>query len=149
MNSQPQCCSFRDCGITVLRITIGAVFVAHGLQKLQHFSDTVNGFVGMGIPKAAAYYAIFAEPIGGVLLVLGLLTRVGAILLAAVMAGAFVKVHGKNGFFLQKGGYEYVLVLFAANVALLLAGSGPLAVDNLLFKRDHPETRGPAQPQPK
>jgi putative oxidoreductase len=131
-----QCCNLRDCGITVLRIAVGAVFVMHGSQKLHHFSDTVNGFTKMGLPTAVAYYAIFAESIGGVLLVLGLLTRVGAILIAGVMAGAFVKVHHQNGFFLQHGGYEYVLVLFAACVTLLLAGSGPLAVDKLLFRRD-------------
>jgi putative oxidoreductase len=59
---------------------------------------------------------------------------VAAVLLAINMLGAIYFVHGRNGFFLQAGGYEYALTLLVANVGIALSGAGMCALDNLIFK---------------
>jgi putative oxidoreductase len=67
-----------------------------------------------------------------VLLALGLLTPLGAALVASVMLVATITVHLKNGFFAGGGGYEYNLVLAAAAVSLAFSGPGLLSIDALL-----------------
>ena len=123
-------------GITLLRLLVGAVFVMHGYQKVfvAGPAGTVNMFGHMGFPPVAAYLAMGAELGCGALLVLGLLTRLAAIPILVTMVVAVVKVHLPNGFFLMPSapGYEYALTLGVAALALVLAGPGVLAVDNVL-----------------
>lgn len=132
---------YRDWGPTLLRLAVGAVFVAHGAQKLFVFGhDGVTGFLTqLGLPAPALAAALLAavEFLGGAALVLGAGTRVAAAALAVVMAGAFALVHAGAGFFLPDG-YEFVLTLFAANVSLLLTGPGAVAVDNLIARPGEP-----------
>jgi putative oxidoreductase len=133
--ARPLNARFASCGITVLRIVVGIVFILHGYQKLfvYHPSGVASSFSKMGLPAptVSAWAASLGEFGGGLLLALGLFTRVGAILIAAVMAVAFATVHGSKGFFLP-GGYEYVLVLFAAAIALLFTGGGCFSVDGMI-----------------
>ena len=75
------------------------------------------------------------ELAGGIALILGVLTRVVAALLALNMLGALVLVHAAAGVFADKGGYELVLLLAAAALALALTGAGRLSVDRALFGR--------------
>jgi len=123
-------------GITVIRVVTGIIFLAHGYQKL--FVNGVHSVagnfehMGMPLPTLNAALASSAEFGCGLMLAIGLLTRLAAIPLAIVMVVAFLTVHGKNGLFLDHQGYEYVLELFAANVALMFLGSGPLAADRIL-----------------
>jgi putative oxidoreductase len=79
-----------------------------------------------------AALAGLTETGGGVLLALGLLTPLGAALVASVMLVATITVHLKNGFFAAGGGYEYNLVLAAAAVSLAFSGPGALSIDALL-----------------
>lgn len=125
-------------GITVLRAVVGLVFLMHGGQKLFVYGlEGVTGsFTQMGVP-GAAFTAIFVtavEFLGGLALLLGLFTRFAAALTAIVMLGALFTVHLAAGFFLPNG-YEFVLTLLAASGALVLLGSGPLALDNLFGRR--------------
>lgn len=119
-------------GIAILRIIVGIVFTAHGAQKL--FTIGIGGvshmFHGLGIPLAypAAVVVTLVEFAGGIALVLGFGARYAAILLAIDMAVAVGKVHLHNGFFANKGGYEFPLTLLAASVALALAGPGSPAL---------------------
>jgi len=125
-------------GTAALRFVVGLVFLVHGGQKLfvYHFAGTAGFFDKAGIPLAGLFGVVvpLVEFLGGIALILGLGTRVAAILLAINMLGAIYFVHAKNGFSMQTGGYEYALTLLVANLSLALSGSGAAALDNLLFK---------------
>lgn len=130
-------------GITTLRVVVGAVFFAHGLQKLLvHGVSGVAAFLaqaGFPAPFGAAVLLMGVETVCGLALVVGFLTRWAAIPLAITMLVAAVAVHLPNGFFLPNG-YEYALTLFAACTSLSLLGPGALALDNVLdVEKDHVE----------
>ncbi len=120
----------------ILRLALGAVFFAHGAQKMlgwwggHGFSGTMSGFEHSGIPAVFAFLAIMAEFCGGIGLILGLLGRVAAFGIACNMVVAIVKVHAPNGFFMnwtggQKGeGFEYHLLVLAITAAIMIMGSG-------------------------
>ncbi|MDB5291133.1 MAG: DoxX family protein [Phycisphaerales bacterium] len=120
-------------GIMLLRLAIGVVFLMHGGQKWFVYGPggTAAAFGKMGIPAIGAYTAMTAELVCGALLVIGLFTRFAAVPLIVVMLVALITVHGRNGFFLPTG-YEFVLSLLGGLLALLLAGPGTLAIDDVI-----------------
>ncbi|MGY4857685.1 DoxX family protein [Cryobacterium sp. AP23] len=125
--------------LLVLRVAVGAVFIAHGAQKVfvYGFAGTSGSFADMGVPLAAVLGPVVGllELIGGVLIVLGLATRVVAAALAVDMLVAIVLVHLPFGIFAAEGGYELTLVLAAVAAALVLAGAGRLSLDAALTRR--------------
>jgi putative oxidoreductase len=125
-------------GIALLRAVVGIVFLAHGSQKLFSYGFAgVAGFfahAGIPVPAVSAVVVTLVEFLGGLALLLGIGTRVAALLLALDMLGAIVFVHGKAGFFLPTG-FEYALTLLVANLGLLLAGPGAAALDNAISRR--------------
>ncbi len=125
-------------GITVLRVVVGIVFLAHGGQKLfvWGIGNVAGSFGQMGIPlpMLAAPVVTLVEFLGGLALLAGLWTRWVAIPLAIDMLGAMLAVHLKAGFFLPDG-YEFVLTLLAANVALTLLGSGEASLERVFRQR--------------
>jgi putative oxidoreductase len=136
----------RHAAPTILRLALGAVFFAHGAQKMlgwwggRGFSATMNGFEHTGIPAVFAFLAIAAEFFGGIGLMLGLLGRVAAFGIACVMVVAIAKVHAVNGFFMnwagrQKGeGFEFHVLVLAMTAAIMIAGSGAWSVDRMLSR---------------
>jgi putative oxidoreductase len=128
----------RSWALTLVRIIVGVVFLAHGSQKLFSLGfQGVAGFftqIGVPLPGVAAPVVTLVEVLGGIALLLGVLTRWAGILLALDMLGAIVFVHLKGGFFVPSG-VEFVLTLLVLNVTLALAGPGNLAVDTLLAGR--------------
>ncbi|MDN5634929.1 MAG: DoxX family protein [Brevibacterium sp.] len=125
--------------ITVLaRIALGVIFIAHGWQKFNEWtvSGTTQSFAQMGVPlpDIAAPFATFVELIGGALLILGALTPLVGILLAANLIGALVIVHLVPVPFVDQGGWELVAALAAGALLLAAMGPGRFSVDRFLFK---------------
>lgn len=124
---------------TILRIVTGFLFAAHGWQKFNEFTiaGTQASFAQMGVPAANLVAPVIAtlELVGGAALILGVLTRVFGVLLAADMLGALVLVHAPAGIFAATGGYELVLILAAAALTVALVGAGKVSVDKALFGR--------------
>ena len=121
----------RSWGIALLRVAVGVIFVMHGWQKLSWGFHDVAGFLNsLGIPQptVAAVLLTTVELLGGIALILGLLTRYAAALLAIDMLVAIITYHGKHGFFLPSG-VEFVMLVLTANINLMLAGAGALSVD--------------------
>ncbi|WP_341977024.1 DoxX family protein [Microbacterium sp. LWO13-1.2] len=125
-------------GLLVLRVVVGAIFIAHGAQKIFVFTlpGTIESFTAMGVPlpAIAATVVAFVEFGGGILLVLGFFTRLVGILLAINMVVALVLVHLPAGLWVGNGGYEFVAVLGAAALALALIGAGRLSLDRALLR---------------
>lgn len=125
--------------VTILRVILGFLFAAHGWQKFNEWTiaGTQAAFTKMGVPAAeiAAPTVAVLELAGGVALILGILTRIVALLLALDMLGALFLVHASAGVFAATGGYELVLLLAAAALAVALTGAGRISVDRALFGR--------------
>ena len=124
-------------GLTVLRVIAGLTFAAHGSQKLFGWFGGY-GLAGVGqwmesIGLAPGYLMALlagsAEFFGGLALVIGLLARPAAAVLAVTMLVAIASVHIANGFFMSNNGYEYALVLMAISLAVVLEGAGKLSLD--------------------
>ena len=131
---------FVDLGLLALRLTLGAVFLAHGAQKAfgafggPGFAGA-TGFIGsLGFRPARLWagLAVGGELVAGVLFVAGLLTPLAGLLVLATMAVAIAKVHGPKGFFNQNGGFEYNLVLIIAALAVAALGPGAFSLDHVL-----------------
>jgi putative oxidoreductase len=142
-----------DIATLVLRVACGLVFIPHGFGKV-FGSGGVAGFAqslpSYGIPTILGYVAAYSELIGGLLLIVGLLTRVDAALLAGTMfVAAFVvqlpdALHdpdnaGKNKAFAAIRSMELPLSILASMIALILLGGGRWALDALIFRRRHPD----------
>jgi putative oxidoreductase len=129
-----------------VRLALGLIFIAHGAQKAfgvwggQGWSKFLSVPPPFGFMRPTWLWmgaALAAELVGGLLILLGLLTRVGAFLIACTMLTAMFGVHWKGGFFLSRdptvtSGIEYTLALLGMSLALLLAGGGRLSLDEKL-----------------
>ncbi len=124
-------------GLTILRIIAGVIFAAHGAQKLFGWFGGY-GLAGVGqwmesIGLAPGYLMALmagsAEFFGGLALILGLLARPAAAVLALTMLVAIASVHLANGFFMSDNGYEFALALLAITLAVLSEGAGKLSLD--------------------
>jgi putative oxidoreductase len=137
-----------DLAPTILRVVLGLVILPHGAQKLlgwfggHGFEGTMAFLTGAaGLPWIVALLVILAESLGALALALGLLGRVAALGIGAVMTGAILTVHLPNGFFMnwtgqQAGeGFEYHLLALGMVLVLLIKGSGALSLDRLLARR--------------
>ena len=124
-----------------IRLALAAVMIAHGAQKVlgsfggSGFKAFTAGTTPFGFMRPTWLWlaaAALSELVGGLLVGLGFLTRVGAFLIACTMLTAVVGVHWPSGFFAANRGYEYPLSLFAMAVALLISGAGQASIDRAL-----------------
>ncbi len=119
----------------VLRLAAGVVFLAHGFQKYQMGVAGVSGFLaslGFPAPDLMAALLIGGEIIGGSLLILGLYARTAAMVSVIIATVALLTVHISKGFFIANGGYEFILLLLAASVSVLITGAGRYSLDRKL-----------------
>jgi putative oxidoreductase len=136
--------------LSIVRVVLGIVFLAHGAQKVlglfggPGFTATMNGMEHMGIPAPFALLAIAAEFLGGLGLIVGLLTRVAAFGIFVEMVVAAAKFHGAN-FFMnwtghQRGeGFEFHLLALALLAVVMVRGGGALSLDRLIAGSDKRE----------
>ena len=122
----------------LLRLAVGAVFFMHGWQKLTAMGvpgvSNFLGGLGFPMPEVFAILLIAAEVVGGILLILGALTRWAAFVTGVVALIAFLTVHASHGFFVGDGGYEFIILIFAACVALMIEGGGRYSADRQMLK---------------
>ncbi|HWO98420.1 MAG TPA: DoxX family protein [Bacillus sp. (in: firmicutes)] len=122
-----------ELGSFIIRLVLGLTFFVHGLAKFQGgIENTAGFFSSVGIPGFLAYVVGGIELIGGILLMLGLGTRIIAGAFAVIMAGAIFTVKLKSGF---AGGYELDLVLMAMSVHLLISGNQFLSIGHAFGER--------------
>lgn len=123
--------SSREYGITLLRVSLGVMWIAHALLKLFVFTlpGTAQFFSSIGIPGVLAYPVFAVELLGGIALVFGVYARQVSLALTPVMLVA-AWVHVPNGWLHTSagGGWEYPVFLAVASIALWLAGDGALAM---------------------
>jgi len=125
-------------GITLLRLTVGAIYVMHAYRLIVVTTPAgvarfVESALGLPHPTVIAWMVIAVHGVGGLALIAGILTRPAAAATALLTGVTLVRIHLPQGFFLRGAeravtGYEYVLLLGVATIALLLLGSGPAAL---------------------
>jgi len=129
----------------ILRLTLAAMILPHGAQKLlgwfggYGFKGTMGYFTGTaGLPAIIAFLVIVGESVGGVLLLAGVGTRFMALWIGFIMLGAMLTVHWQNGFFMnwfgaQKGeGIEFFVLALGLVAAILVSGGGKFSVDSVI-----------------
>jgi len=130
-------------GITILRILVGIIFMAHGSQKL------FGMFGGYGLEGTGQYMASLglnpgylmallsgsAEFFGGLALFLGLLVRPAAVVLIVMLVVAILSVHIHNGLFMANNGYEFGLALLGGAIAVLFEGAGRISLDSVIASK--------------
>jgi putative oxidoreductase len=127
-----------------VRLALGAVMIAHGSQKVlgtfngPGFKTFIAANTPFGFMRPAWLWlaaAALSELVGGLFVLFGFLTRVGAFLIACVMLTAIIGVHWNSGFFANNRGFEYPLSLLGMALALLIGGGGQASVDKGLSGR--------------
>lgn len=118
-----------DPGLVPIRLVMGILFIAHGWQKLSGLEGVAQFLTSLGFTAPFwAYLVAGGEFFGGVLLLIGLLTRLAALNIAVIMLVAIFKVHWANGL-IGQGGFEYPLTLLAGAITLMISGGGKWSID--------------------
>ncbi len=119
--------SFKQYASVLLRLALGAVFIAHGWGKLVDIAGTAGFFGKVGIPAPGffAWVVAIVEFAGGLAVLLGIGTRLASALIACVMVVAIFTVKLSQGFV---GGWEFDFSLLMIALSLLIMGSGPLSI---------------------
>jgi putative oxidoreductase len=117
--------------MTILRVVVGVIMTVHGFQKLSDLAATESNFANMGmpLPAVAVLLATAGEFLGGLGLIVGLLTRIAAFGVFCTMAVAVFFVHLENGLLASNNGFEYPLALMCTALFFIAAGGGPISLD--------------------
>ncbi|WP_176543008.1 MULTISPECIES: DoxX family protein [Bacillus cereus group] len=119
----------------IIRLVLGLTFFAHGLRKFQDgIHNTENFFNSLGIFDWLAYPVAILELLGGILVILGLGTRIISTLFSFLIAGAIITVKFDQGFI---GGYEFDLLLLAVSLFFVVNNSQSISLDQFLSNRNN------------
>jgi putative oxidoreductase len=135
---------FQSLGALVLRLVLGTIMVRHGYDKiipsgaLYSFSHMVTH---IHLPVWLGYVAAFTEFFGGILLIVGLLTRIAAFMTAIDMAVAIIKIHLHGGI-IGPNSFALPLALFAIALMLVFTGCGWLGLDDFVGRGKGARVRG-------
>lgn len=126
-----------DIGVLILRLVVGLTLLAHGVNHIfggGGISGTARWFEGLGLRPGPlhAWSSALIEIIAGAGITLGLLTPLSCAAGIGVMTVAGLVAHRKNGFFVFREGYEYVLVLGAIALVIAIIGPGRLSIDQTI-----------------
>jgi putative oxidoreductase len=136
--------TLRHLTYAALRVTCGVILAAHGWLKLMDVAAWQQQLASLGIatPKVLAYCAIAGEFLGGVGLIVGLLTPLAALGPACVTAAAIVLVHWGNGLFMANNGFEFPLALLVASLFFMAHGGGAWSLDAVVFRKRRASREG-------
>ncbi|MDH3394768.1 MAG: DoxX family protein [Nitrosopumilus sp.] len=115
-----------------IRASVGVIFIIHSLKKFD--PSWQEWLMSIGMPPEMQLPIALAEFIGGILLIIGALTRVTGSVFAVILLGAIFHIRWENGFFVSQGGWEWDLVMLAAVLAIIAAGPGRISISHLVKK---------------
>ncbi len=123
----------------VMRLALGILFLAHFSLKFFAFTPagTARFFASLGLPGWLAYITMAVEFFGAIALILGIYTRIVAVVLIPILLGAIFTVHGPAGFFFTNpnGGWEFPALWIVGLLVLALTGDGKYALKPTSAKR--------------
>ena len=132
MNAELSKNKLHDVAHMGLRASIGVIFIVHGFGKFGN--PGFGGWIAsMGIPAEMQIPIALAEFVPGILLLIGVLTRISGAILSIVMLGAIFLVKGASSL-TGDGGYELDLILLAASLVIIVSGPGKISISNLIGK---------------
>lgn len=138
--------SQQDYMILFLRLIIGIIMFPHGAQKLFGWfgggglKDTIQHMSSAGVPRFVSLLIIFGQSLGSIAIIIGFCTRLVAVCLFIIMAGAMI-INMPNGWMMnwtgkKNGeGIEYFILFLAIDLYIIISGSGPLGFDNLIYSK--------------
>ena len=125
-----------DLALLALRLCLGALFLAHGYDKLSHFNVIAANLASSGFAMPTVMIALItaAELLGGAAVLLGLFTEIGGALIALDMLAVFVLVQLPQGFSFTSIEFGFIVLAFAAGVSLFFSGAGKWALGHHIKK---------------
>ncbi|TYP70748.1 DoxX family protein [Paenibacillus methanolicus] len=131
-----------DVGVLVMRVLLGITFFAHGLSKFQNGIEGTGGFfasLGIPLPEVMAYVVAIVEAVGGILLAVGIGSRLIGAAFVVIMTVVMITLGYQKPFM---GGYEFDLMLIAVSLFFTLSGDGTYSVRQFLAGRKRPADDG-------
>ena len=113
-----------------IRAALGSIFLVHSLKKFD--PGWQDWLVQIGLPPEMQLPIALAEFIGGIMLLIGVLTRISASIFSIIVLGAIFHIRWENGFFVSEGGWEWDLVMLAALLSIIVAGPGRVSIAHLV-----------------
>ena len=113
-----------------IRASIGVIFLVHSLKKFD--PSWQEWLIGIGIPPEMQLPIALAEFIGGVFLIVGLLTRITGIVFSVILLGAIFHIRWEKGFFVSQGGWEFDLIMLAAALSIIVIGAGKISIAHVI-----------------
>ena len=115
-----------------IRAAIGVTFLVHSLKK---FDPSWQGWLtDMGLPPELQLPIALAEFLGGIFLIVGILNRITASILAVITLGAIFMIRGIEEFFVSNGGWEWDLMILAGELSIIAIGPGRISISHLIKK---------------